>query len=261
MFDPVLTSDYTSPERKLPWFARRFPNAVFYPKMIQTVFQAAAKARKGRYDGDAWIRSSRGIIDALERSGVRLIIESRSVLAKLDSPCVFVGNHMSTLETFVLPSIIQPHRPVTFVVKRSLVDYPVFKHVMISRDPVVVERKNPRDDFKTVMEEGSRRLEGGVSIIVFPQSTREPEFDPRKFNSMGVKLAKRAGVPVVPFALKTDAWGNGKLLKDFGKIKPEKEVHFCFGEPMTVTGGGKEEHAAIVAFIQEKMDLWNRRGA
>jgi 1-acyl-sn-glycerol-3-phosphate acyltransferase len=40
---------------------------------------------------------------------------------------------MSTLETFVLPYLIAPHRPMTFVVKKSLVEYPVFKHVMRAR--------------------------------------------------------------------------------------------------------------------------------
>jgi len=37
----------------------------------------------------------------------------------LPSACVFIGNHMSILETFVLPCLIQPHRDVTFVVKES----------------------------------------------------------------------------------------------------------------------------------------------
>ncbi len=260
MFDALPTKDYTSPYRTLSWFTRTFPSAIFYPKMIGVVFRASNKARRSMYDGRAWIESSRTICSALESVGVRLKIENVPLLAKLDSPCVFVGNHMSTLETFVLPSIIQPHRPVTFVVKRSLVKYPVFKHVMISRDPVVVERRNPRNDFKTVVEKGCRRLEKGISIVVFPQSTREPEFDPQKFNSMGVKLARRAGVPVVPFALKTDAWGNGKLLKDFGKIDPKKTVHVHFHEPMTVTGAGKDEHAHIVEFIQGKLEQWNREG-
>jgi 1-acyl-sn-glycerol-3-phosphate acyltransferase len=82
------------------------------------------------------------------------------------------------------------------------------------------------------------------------------EFDPGKFNSLGVKLAKRGNVPVVPFALKTDAWGLGKRIKDFGPVRPEKTVRFRFGEPMTVQGSGKEEHNAIVEFIQGNLAAW-----
>ena len=45
---------------------------------------------------------------------------------ELKDPVIFIGNHMSTLETFVLPWIILPHRPLTFVVKRELLGYPLF---------------------------------------------------------------------------------------------------------------------------------------
>jgi len=86
---------------------------------------------------------------------------------------------MSILETFVLPCLIQPHRDVTFVVKESLITYPLFGQVMRSRQPVVVGRDNPREDLKTVLEEGQKRLEANISIIIFPQTTRSVEFDPK----------------------------------------------------------------------------------
>ena len=47
---------------------------------------------------------------------------------------------MSSLETMVLPAIVQPIKHVTFVVKASLLNYPIFKYVMRSRDPVAVTR-------------------------------------------------------------------------------------------------------------------------
>jgi 1-acyl-sn-glycerol-3-phosphate acyltransferase len=127
---------------------------------------------------------------------------------------------------------------------------------MRSRDPVLVGRKDPRADFRSVMEGGQERLSQGRSIIIFPQTTRSSGFDPKQFNSIGVKLAARAGVPVVPIALKTDAWGVGKLIKDFGKIYPEKTVHFCFGDPLMISGNGRVEHESIVRFIQGKLREW-----
>jgi 1-acyl-sn-glycerol-3-phosphate acyltransferase len=63
-------------------------------------------------------------------------------------------------------------------------------------------------------------------------------------------------VPVVPFALKTDAWGLGRRLKDLGPIRPEKTVHIHFSEPMMVRGNGKEEHHMIVEFIEKKLAAW-----
>ena len=75
-----------------------------------------------------------------------------------------------------------------------------------------------------------------------------------------VKLAKKAGVPVVPVALKTDAWGNGKRLKDFGRIDPLKKVYFSFGEPFEVKGKGTEEHQQIIDFIQGNLTKWQSKG-
>lgn len=225
--------------------------------MTRVVFRAARLARAGAYTDEAWMRSSFGIVQALESVGCRLTVEGVRLFRGLDRPCVFIGNHMSTLETFVLPWVIRQHRPVTFVVKESLVTYPVFKHVMKSRDPVVVGRRNAKEDFTTVMREGTKRLEAGTSIVVFPQTTRTVRFDPAHFNSIGVKLARRAGAPVVPFALRTDAWGNsGTLVKDFGRIEPRHPIHFAFGEPLTVAGTGKAENQAIIQFIQEHLAAW-----
>jgi 1-acyl-sn-glycerol-3-phosphate acyltransferase len=166
---------------------------------------------------------------------------------------------MSVLETFVLPCLIQPYRDVTFVVKESLISYPFFGPILRSRDPIVVGRVNPREDLKIVLGEGQKRLRHNVSVIIFPQTTRSPIFDTDKFNTLGVKLAKRANVPVVPFALKTDAWGIGRRLKDFGKINPEKPVRIYFGDPMHITGSGKEEHNTITEFISAKINAWRRK--
>ncbi|MEN8200155.1 MAG: lysophospholipid acyltransferase family protein, partial [Thermodesulfobacteriota bacterium] len=155
-----------------------------------------------------------------------------------------------------LPAIVVQERPVTFIIKEALMEYPVFKHVMRSRDPIALSRTNPREDLKTVMVEGKKRLEKGVSVVVFPQTTRGTDFDPKSFNSIGVKLAQRAGVPVLPLALKTDAWTNGKMIKDLGRIHPQTSAHFAFDAPLRVEGKGKEEHQKVIDFISGKLAEW-----
>jgi 1-acyl-sn-glycerol-3-phosphate acyltransferase len=249
-------SFYQTPERTGNGMAAWFPGVVFYAKVSGVIYRAAKLAKHGVYDSHLWIESSLTTVRALESVGGSFDLQNLNVPRKIDSPCVFIGNHMSILETFVLPCLIQPHRPVTFVVKESLLAYPLFGHVMRSRDPIVVGRTHPREDLRTVLEEGEKRLAANISVVIFPQTTRSVDFDPQMFNSLGVKLAKRCKVPVVPFALKTDAWGLGRRLKDFGRICPEKTVHIHFGEPMTVHGSGKEEHNMIVEFIGKKMAAW-----
>jgi 1-acyl-sn-glycerol-3-phosphate acyltransferase len=249
-------STYQTPMQAGSRIAAGFPTLVFYTKILGIVRRAARLAAKGLYDNRRWVESSIATIRALESVGGRFEFKGLDVIARLQSPCVFVGNHMSILETFVLPCLVVPHREVTFVVKESLIKYPLFGHVMRSRHPVVVGRESPREDLGVVMEDGQKRLEANISIILFPQTTRSVQFDAKKFNTLGVKLARRCSVPVVPFALKTDAWGLGRRLKDFGRICPEKTVHIHFGETMNVQGGGKEEHNLVVEFIEKNLAAW-----
>jgi 1-acyl-sn-glycerol-3-phosphate acyltransferase len=258
MADLFLTSENAYQTTGLPasWLGRCCPTTVFYTKILGIICRASKLAKKGLYDNRCWIESSLTTIRALETVGGRFEVRGLEHIRGLKSPAVFIGNHMSILETFVLPCLIQPMRDVTFVIKESLISYPFFGHVMRSRNPVVVGRENPREDLKLVLDEGRKRLEANISVVIFPQTTRSVEFDPGKFNTLGVKLANRGHVPAVPFALKTDAWGLGKRIKDFGPVHPEKTVHFHFGEPMMIRGSGKEEHQAIVAFIRKNLAAW-----
>jgi 1-acyl-sn-glycerol-3-phosphate acyltransferase len=208
-----------------------------------------------------WVASSLETLRALENIGAVVEINGVDNFKALATPCVFIGNHMSTLETMVLPAIISQFKDSTFVVKQSLVDYPVFKHIMRSRDPITVGRTNPRDDLKAVFEGGEQRLKAGRSVVIFPQTTRTEIFDPGQFNTIGIKLAKKANVPVIPLALKTDAWGNGKYLKDYGKVDVSKKIWFEFGKPMTITGRGDAEHQQIIDFISGKLKGWGGKVA
>ncbi len=256
---PVLNDQltYLTGQRPISWVSRNVPSARFYTSFVWVVIRSSIKAKQGRYDSEDWAQSSVDVLRLLENVGVTVEITGGKNIKEPDSPVIFIGNHLSMLETMVLPSVIVPYRPVTFVVKQSLLDYPVFKHVMRSRNPIAVSRTNPRQDLKTVIDEGRERLSRGISIIIFPQTTRTA-FDPNQFGSIGIKLAKRAGVPVVPLALLTDAWGNGKRFKDFGRINPAKKVHFCFGNPLEINGKGTEEHQQIIDFIQGNLARWQQ---
>jgi 1-acyl-sn-glycerol-3-phosphate acyltransferase len=248
---------YRTSDRSGSWLARTFPATNFYCRFWWYVYRSSVTARRGEYDGPEWSRSSLRVLKALEHVGVQFEVSGVENIRSLESPCVIIGNHMSMLETIVLPCIIQPVRNVTFVVKRSLMNYPVFRHVLRARDPIGVSRDNPREDFQAVMKGGVERLQKGISIVVFPQTTRSRTFDPSEFNSIGVKLALRAGVPVIPAALVTDAWGTGSWLKDVGPIDPSKKVRIAFGQPITIEGRGAEQHQQVIEYIQGKLTEWN----
>jgi 1-acyl-sn-glycerol-3-phosphate acyltransferase len=226
----ALNDSYTTPKaaKNLPFWGSAID---FYSGFVPIIFRSSSLAKKGIYDDFKWVESSLDIMQRLEKAGVVFNITGMSNIIKHDGPVIFIGNHMSTLETVVLPSLIHPVKKVVFITKKELADYPVFGPVNSVRDPIIVGRENPREDLKTVMNEGQKRIENGKSIIIFPQKTRTKLFDSESFNSLGIKLAKKNKVPVVPIALLTDAWDNGKIIKEMGKIDISRIAHFEFGEP------------------------------
>ena len=233
---------------------------IYYPRMIWIIIRGALAAHDGRYTKKRWVRDSLGMLSGLQRAGVSVDACGLEYLREIKGPAVIISNHMSSLETFVLPQYIQPIKNVTYIAKKTLISYPIFGAIMRACDPVIVGRENPREDFTVVMNEGVDKIKKGTSIIVFPQSTRSVEFKPVEFNSIGIKLARRAGVPVIPLAVKTDAWTNGPFdfIKDYGPIDPKRNVHFAFGPAMNITGNGSNEHRKIIEFIQENLAKWEK---
>jgi len=252
--------EYHTPENTRRVLADRLmlgTSAYFLARFLGIVFRKRRIAVKGKYDNAEWISSSQEIFRLIEQCGGKFHITGLDNLRREPGPIVIISNHMSILETMIFPGIIAPEKWVTFVVKDSLVTHPVFGPVMRSRNPIVLSRSNPREDLQIVMQQGQELLKKGCSIVIFPQSTRKPGFIPEEFNSIGIKLAARANVPVVPVAIKTDCWRNGRIIKDLGPIDRRKPIYMTFGEPIQIRGNGKEEHTGIVNFISSELAKWN----
>lgn len=230
----------------------------FYTKLIYLFVKANILTKQKIYNRFSWVRSSQMIMDELEHIGIRFEISGMKNLTLFEGPAIFICNHMSSLETVALPRILNPKKLVVFVTKQELNDLPLFGPINSARFPIVVGRENAREDLLQVMNQGAERISNGRSIILFPQKTRSPIFDVKNFNTLGVKLAKKNNVPVVPIALVTDAWGNGKLVKDFGKIDINKNVYFSIGKPIYISGNGSEQHTEVIDFITSHLKKWGR---
>ena len=221
---------------------------------IKVILRYREETLSGRFNTATWSRAAMDCFRLMESCGGIFNISGLDNPRSVDGPVVFIANHMSTMETLILPALVFPEKNAIFVVKQQLRDVPLFGGYV--QDCIAVTRKNPADDFKQVMTQGAEKLAQGFSVIIFPQATRSTVFNPEKFNTLGIKLARRAGVPVVPIALKTDFWGTGALIKDFGPINSGRTIHIECGPPITVSGSGKSEHEQVVAFIKERLLGW-----
>ena len=213
--------------------------------------------RRGRLDKERQIYYSNKNFRLVEKCGGRIHLRGLENLRDVSGePVVLIGNHMSLLETALFHAVAREYLDFTFVIKQSLLTVPFFRDIMRSLGAIPVGRENPRDDLRAVLGDGKKVLESGRSIIIFPQSTRSETFDAAQFNSIGIKLAKSAGVRVLPFALKTDFLGNGKYLRDMGPVRPKRGVYFEFAPARAVEGNGQALQQEIIGFIQSRLASW-----
>jgi len=251
--------EYRTPTGDSVWNRRPLTclrSMAFHALILRVYAVAKKRIRKGVFGRDGYLHSSWSSLKVAELVGGHCEVTGLNHLAVMKGPVVIIGNHMSSLETIVLPGLILPFKDVAFVVKQSLTTHAIFGPIMCAVPHIAVARLNPREDLKLVLTRGAELIGQGISVVIFPQATRSAEFDIDGFNTLGVKLAARTGVPVIPLALKTDFMANGTWIKDMGRIYPSRIIHFAFGEPLTVTGNGREEHVSVVRHIASRLKDW-----
>jgi 1-acyl-sn-glycerol-3-phosphate acyltransferase len=135
---------------------------------------------------------------------VRVHVEG---LDKLDpqGSYVVMANHHSLFDIpTVLTSLPFPFR---MLAKASLFRIPFMGWYMSRVGYIPVEREDPKKARES-LDNAARRVASGLSVLVFPEGTRSPVGEVKRFKRGGVNLAHAAGVPVVPVAI----MNSGRLL-------------------------------------------------
>ena len=116
-------------------------------------------------------------------------------------PCVLVSNHASYLDGVILVAALP--RPYAFVAKRELRDQFVAGRFLRRLGAEFVERF----DVKRSVEDATRMADAvarGRSLVVFPEGTFVAREGLLPFHLGAFLAAARAGVPVVPIAIRGD---------------------------------------------------------
>jgi len=210
----------------------------------------------GTFDHASWADVCMAAVNFAEGLGATVTFEGFEHRAAYKGPVVYVSNHMSSMETIIYPSSLNAFDKLSIILKKSLTEIPVIGKTAIVLGCIPVTRKNAREDLVTVLEEGSKRLQSGMSVLMFPQGTRQSVFEARRFNSLGAKLAERSKVPLVAIAAQTDFLENGKLIKDFGPVDPSKPIRFKASPLFMPELGAKKMQEQSVAFIAGQLKAW-----
>jgi 1-acyl-sn-glycerol-3-phosphate acyltransferase len=149
-----------------------------------------------RWGGRQWLRLS----------GAKVRVRGREHLDPNES-YVFVINHRSYLDTAA--AFCYLGRRIGVLAKKELLKVPILGYGMGYVNIMAIDRSNRQRAIETV-QAATARLRSGVSFAVFAEGTRARPGEFLPFKKGAFYMAKDAGVPVVPVAMKNTDLMMGK---------------------------------------------------
>ena len=148
-------------------------------------------------------------------------------------PFIIVSNHQSTWETLGFQTILPPH---TWVLKKELLWIPIFGWAISLLKPIIIDRGDKLKAIKKVITQGKDRLNKGISVVIFPEGTRQPVTKLGDYQNGAVAIAKGSGYDILP--IYHDA---GKLWPKGSFIKKPGVITVTIGKPMSSSNGSTAE--------------------
>ena len=156
--------------------------------------------------------------------GARVILGIRTRVTGMENlpqekraGAVLLVKHQSTLETFLMPTLM-PH-PLAYVFKKELIYVPFFGWAMARLDMIHIDRKQKARAFNKVVAQGKLLLAQGIWIIMFPEGTRIPRGQQGVYKTGGTRLAIDTGAPVIPIAVTSArVWPRKAFIKRPGVV-------------------------------------------
>ena len=142
----------------------------------------------------------------LRLSGVRIKVRGLELLDP-KQPYVFVSNHRSYLDTAAI--FVYTGRRIGVLAKKELLKVPVLGVGMGFVNVMAIDRTNRESAIRTT-EAAARRIQSGVTFAVFVEGTRAKPGELLPFKKGAFYMARQAGVPVVPVAIKNSDVLMGK---------------------------------------------------
>lgn len=146
--------------------------------------------------------------------GIDFTVEGKENL-NLDT-AIILSKHQSTWETLALHSFTPQ---VHWVFKRELMYIPIFGWALALTDPIAINRGTGRVAIKQLLTEGTKKLNDGKWMLLFPEGTRTAPGKSHKYKIGGALLAEKSGYPVIPIAHNAgEFWPRHSFIKWPGTI-------------------------------------------
>ncbi len=142
---------------------------------------------------------------------------------------IVAAKHQSPYETMKLNIIFDDP---AIVLKQELLKIPLWGKFLAKADPIAINRNNPRESIRQIID-GAIRVGGqGRPIIIFPQGTRVHTWETtadKPYKTGVARIREATGLPLIPMAL-----NSGYFWPRRGWIKKQGTVVFQFLAPVPI---------------------------
>lgn len=111
---------------------------------------------------------------------------------------VFVANHQSVFDVFLIYGYLNHN--FKWVMKKEIERVPLVGFACRAAGHIFIDRSNAMSAHRSI-EQASRRLSGGVSVVMFPEGSRTRNGKIGRFRRGAFLLANDLKLPVVPITI------------------------------------------------------------
>jgi 1-acyl-sn-glycerol-3-phosphate acyltransferase len=147
-----------------------------------------------------------------------------------DSPAIIVANHTSSIDIFLLESLIGTY-PHIWISKSEYLSIPLFS-ILLKRMHIPVKRESSVDAGRALVKAYKQAQGISSHILMFPEGRRYQDGKVHEFNPGFALLAKKLQRPVIPIAITGlhKIFPKGTFLINYHAARPTLTI----GKPITM---------------------------
>ena len=135
------------------------------------------------------------LISTAYRRSLRIQYDIEGLDQLPSGPKIFAANHPTASDTMLLPPVFG--EPVIGLAEAGQFQNPIIGWILTCSGHIPVDHTNPHRAF----EQSLSRLSEGKNILIFPEGTLNPDYEPMRARIGAVRLSLKTGIPVIPIGI------------------------------------------------------------
>ncbi len=162
-----------------------------------------------------------------------------------DEAVLFIGNHRSYFD--ILLTYSRCRRLTGYVAKKEMLKYPLLRTWMVRLYCLFLDRDNPREGLKTILQ-AIDYVKNGISICIFPEGTRNDgeEGSMLPFHSGSFKIAEKSGCAIIPISMNNTA----EIFENHMPRVKKTHVVIEYGKPIYMKDMDREQKKHVGEYCQ-----------